>query len=287
MSALNRRVNGFLRDGVERANEAGRGCDQKQLYKSLRRAISRPFIGHAIAERLNHDEALDSRRVRFEDSVYRDLGLLDAISVHLKDLSAVVRVDDQIVGVDKLGHFFVEGWEYFELAYLEGEGIEAAVRWGERAERTYFGFLTTGIYSFADLAVNFDGMRFWLRVLGQSKDPLRKGWLFNRSFVSCSKRLWSRQPYWRLRRQIDLDDYVNPAWDEGQNCVRYRDEEIAGAVRERVAELEAQAGRSYTCPIAPGSCVSARERYGLYAHVLLHPACARAEKPPSFLERLF
>ena len=285
--AINATINDFLRAGVERANERGEGCDEKELYRSLRKTISSPFIGHFLAERLNEDERLDSRRVRFSESIYRDLGLFDAISVHLKDLSAVVRLDDHLVGVDKIGHFFVEGWEYFEIAHLDGEGIEAAIGWGERAERTYFGFVTTGIYSYADLAVNFDGMRFWLRVLGQQKDPLRKGWLANRSYVKCSKRLWSREPYWRVRRGFDLGDYVNGAWDEGMNCPRYRAEDIEASIRARIEEREQADGERYTCPINPGRCVDARKRYGLYAHALLHPLCVEAEESRSFWDRLW
>jgi len=277
MRALNAMLNGFLQEGVERANERNRGCDEKTLYKSLRKAIVSPFIGHALAERLNQNEDLDSRRVRFDESIYQDLGLFDAISVHLKDLSAVIRLGDHLVGVDKLGHFLVEGWKYFEIAYLDGDGVETAVRWGQRAERTYFGFRTTGIYSYADLAVNFDGMRFWARLLGQQKDPLNKGFFFNRSYVKCSKRLWSRKPYWRLRRRVDLGDFVNGAWDEGVNCDLYDDEEIAVAIRRRVKEREKSDGKSYTCPIEPGRCVEARKRYDLYAHALLHPLCVGAE----------
>lgn len=278
MRALNAMLNGFLREGVERANERKKDCDEKTLYKSLRKAIVSPFIGHALAERLNQDEGLDSRRVPLEESIYQDLGLFDAISVHIKDLSAVIRLDDHLVGVDKLGHFLVEGWKYFEIAYLDGEGVETAVHWGQRAERTYFGLRTTGIFSYADLAANFDGMRFWARLLGHQKDPLDKGFFFNRSYVKCSKHLWSRKPYWRLRRRVDLGDFVNGAWDEGMNCHLYKDEEIAAAIRRRVEETEKIDGKSYTCPIEPSKCAVARERYDLYAHTLLHPLCLEAEE---------
>ena len=284
MRVLNSKINGFLREAVERANERGKSCDEKTLYKSIRKAIVSPFIGHSLAERLNEDHDLDSRRVRFGESIYQDLGLLKAISVHLKDLSAVVRLDDHVVGVDKIGHFLVEGWKYFEIAYLDGEGIEAAIHWGERAERTYFGFLTTGIYSYADLSANFDGMRFWLRLLGQQKDPLKKGFLFNRSYIKCSKRFWSREPYWRVRRSVDLGDFANGAWDEGTNCDRYRDQEIAAAIRRRVEEREDADGENYTCPIDPGRCVAARRRYDLYAHAVLHPLCVEAEEQRSFFD---
>ena len=221
---------------------------------------------------------LDRRRTRLRDSIYRDLGLLDAISVHLKNLSAVVRVDRHLIGVDKLGHFLVEGWSYFDRAYRDGDGIEAAMSWGQRAERTYFGLLTTGIYSYADLAANFDGMRFWLRILGEEKDPLEKGYFFNRPYVRCKKRFWSRKPYWRKVRSIDLDDWVNAAWDEGLNCSRYRDDEFAGLVRARVREREEIEGEYYACPASPKGCVKARERYGARAAALLHPRCLHARR---------
>ena len=44
----------------------------------------------------------------------------------------MVRVGDVLMGVDKLCHFVVEGWEYFETAQLDGEGVAAAMEWGER-----------------------------------------------------------------------------------------------------------------------------------------------------------
>ncbi len=123
---MNARINAFLRDGVERANQRDRGCDQADLYRQIRKAIVSPFIGHSLAE------DLDRRRVRFDGSIYRDLGVFEALSVHLKDLSAVIRLGDHLIGVDKFGHFFVEGWKYFEIAYLDGKGIDAAMAWGDR-----------------------------------------------------------------------------------------------------------------------------------------------------------
>jgi len=125
--ALERRFDEALEAGVLRANQASARCDENALYRELRRSLATPFIGHVIAESLNEDETLDRRRVRRVDSIYRDLDLLDNVSVHWKDLSAVVRVGDVLMGVDKLGHFVVEGWEYFEIAHLDGEGVAAAM----------------------------------------------------------------------------------------------------------------------------------------------------------------
>jgi hypothetical protein len=248
MKPMNAWVNDRVREGVRRANERGEGCDEDELYTQMRRVISVPFIGHLIAEDLNDAEDLDRARVHFGDSIYRDLGVFDAISVHLKDLSAVIRIDDHLVGVDKFGHFFVQGWNYFEIAYRDGDGIATAMEWGERSERTYYGLYTTGIYSYADLSVNFEGLRFWLRLLGTARDPLEKGYWFNRPYVKCRKRfVWFGERSWRVRRKVDFADYVHGAWDEGVNCSRYRNGEIAGLVAARVREREEEDAADYVC----------------------------------------
>jgi hypothetical protein len=278
--ALERRLDQALDAGVARANEAAAPCDEDTLYRELRRALASPFIGHVIAEALNEDEALDRRRVRRAHSIYRDLGLLDNVSVHWKDLSAVIRVGDTLMGVDKIGHFFVEGWQYFEVAHQDGEGVAAAVEWGEGSEQTYFGRFTTGVHSYADLVANFEGMRFWLRVLGRAGDPLDQGWRERRPYVTCRRRFWiAGERRFYLARKLDLDDYVTPVWDEAVNCSSYRSEEIEALVGARIAELSETAGADYTCPVDPDACARARERYGDWAPRLLHPACLAAPPP--------
>ena len=273
-------INGYVREGVERANERSADCDKAELYKQIKRSIAFPLIGQSVAEQLNAAADFDSRRVLFEDSIYRDLGLFDAISVHLKDLSGVIRLDDHLVGVDKIGHFLAQGWRYFEIAYLDEEGIEAAMRWGELTESTFYGFYTTGIYSYADLTVNFEGMRFWLRILGSEKDPLKKGYFFNRPYVKCSRRFWIGERRWRMKREVRLDRYLGGAWDEGMNCSRYRGQEIEELISHRIEERELIDGEDYTCPIEPAACVRARERYGVYADGLLHPLCLAQQPAP-------
>ena len=152
--------------------------------------------------------------------------------------------------------------------------------WGESTERTYFGWITTGIYSYADLTVNFEGMRFWLRVLGQEKDPLEKGYFFNRPYVKCARRFFSREPYWKLKRSFRVEPYLNGVWDEAENCCRYRNPEIAALIRRRVEEEELAASESHTCPLDPDVCARARERYAAGAERLLHPRCLAAEAEP-------
>lgn len=275
--ALESRLNHALRAGVARANRNATACDPHVLYDAVRDALSSPFIGHWIAEDLDRDVTLDRRRIAREDSIYRDLGWLENPSVHLKDLSSVVRVGDTLFGVDKIGHFFVEGWRYFEIAYLEAQGIEAALDWGERSERTYFGSYTTGLYSSADLVANFEGMRFWLRLAGHAPDPIEPGWLADRPLVACGRRFWiAGERRWRLARELDLSRHVAPVWDEAVNCPAYRTPEIEALVTARSAALALRDGTDYGCPVEPQACAEARQRYGALAPRLLHPACLAA-----------
>jgi hypothetical protein len=274
---LEHRLNDALETGVIRANQRSEGCDEEVLYRQLRRALASPFVGHLIAASLDEDEALDRRRIRRVESIYRDLGLLDNISVHWKDLSSVIRVGDVLIGVDKIGHFFVEGWDYFDTAYREGEGVAEAMAWGEGTEQTYFGRYTTGVHSYADLVANFEGMRFWRRVRGHAVDPLDQGWIRNRPYVTCGRRFWIfGERRWRLSRKLDLDDYVTPVWDEAVNCDSYRNEKIETLVKRRIAELSEAAHMDLSCPIDPRGCAQARQRYGAFAPGLLHPACLAA-----------
>ena len=271
-------VNERLREGVRRTNELGGGCDPHELHQQVRWAISFPFIGHLIAQQLDEADGLERAHIRFDESIYRDLGIFDAISVHLKDLSSVLRIGDHLVGADKLGHFFVQGWSYFDIAYRRGRGISEALAFGERSEETYFGLYTTGVYSYADLAVNFEGMRFWLRLLGTVPDPLEPGYFFNRAYVTCSKRFGLfGERRWRVRRRVRLATYLNAAWDEGVNCSRYRSPEIEQPITARVRELELRDGVDYSCPIDPDGCLQAARRYGEHAPRLLHPRCAGAQ----------
>ena len=65
------------------------------------------------------------------------------------------------IGTDKLGHFFAQGYEYFEKAVLEGKGVDAAVAYGKSTEEGKYGLGTTGVYSYADLEANKAGYNFY------------------------------------------------------------------------------------------------------------------------------
>ncbi len=129
--------------------------------------------------------------------------------------SPTVNLHGYYLGTDKIDHFFRQGHEYFELASSSG-GVAAAVAHGTKQEHTILGTLTSGVYSNADLAANFAGMKFYQNL----RQPVRIGdreWpaLFERSADG-----------WKLRPGVDPDRLLEPFLsnhlDESLNPSRYR-----------------------------------------------------------------
>ena len=86
-------------------------------------------------------------------------------------LSPTVNFYGTYMGVDKLGHVFQHGYFYYE-EYRRAESGGAddaratarAVRMGVGEERGFYGEITTGVYSNADLAANYAGLKFYLNL---------------------------------------------------------------------------------------------------------------------------
>jgi hypothetical protein len=115
----------------------------------------------------------------------------------LVDLSPTVNVHGAYMGLDKLGHFFQQGHEYFReyrteeaRGRAESASLARAVRLGVSQERGIYGEAMVGVYSNADLAANYAGMKFYLnltrpvRVGDATLPPLlvrgpRGEWVFN------------------------------------------------------------------------------------------------------------
>ena len=220
-----------------------------------------------------------------DQTVYRDFRFYEAPSLGISPgrIAAIVRLGERLIGADKFGHFFTEGYIYFERAYLDGEGIEAAFDYGERTERTYYGALLTGVYSYADLTANFDGMRFWVHLLDNNADPL-DGYTGHHPYVVCRNDRWVRV------RNFDWMDYANPAWDETINCNAFRNPELAARVDQAIGELEWQSHRHLNCPLSRDAFPSLRRQYGKYfprlinpgGHTVMPEANPRAHATPAF-----
>ncbi len=115
-------------------------------------------------------------------------------------------------GIDKLGHFLTVGLSYYkrytsliEAGAEEEVAIQSAVMKGVFSERTYYGDIISGVFSFADLEANYQGLRFAINMCeGFNPHLIRDDngqWLFTGDF--------------------DITPYVNPLWDESYNPSTY------------------------------------------------------------------
>jgi hypothetical protein len=103
----------------------------------------------------------------------------------LIELSPTLRLHGQYIGLDKVGHFFQQGHEYYDR-YLdarrdgrsEAAATQAAVAGGVSQEHGFYGEAIIGIYSNADLAANYNGLLFYrnlfepVRLNGQTIEPM-------------------------------------------------------------------------------------------------------------------
>ena len=135
----------------------------------------------------------------------------------LQELSPTVNLFGVYLGLDKVGHFFQQGHQYYE-AYRKAERaggdpaecLRRAVAVGVGQEDGFFGLLTVGVYSNADLASNYAGLKFFLNL--------------TRPVVVNGRRLppilAKRQELWEINPELPTDflrPYVTDHWNEAVN----------------------------------------------------------------------
>lgn len=120
-------------------------------------------------------------------------------------ISETVNLYGAQFGTDKIAHIFQQGYTYlriYQRALAKGSSKEAATKkandWGRNSERTFYGNLVSGVYSNADLAANYAGLKFYqnltqpINVGAEVKPPLvvfENGvWKFNEN-VELSENL--------------------------------------------------------------------------------------------------
>jgi hypothetical protein len=292
LAEINSIFNQRIQEGIIKANEkqgsilnggTAEFCDEEVLYTELRKAIYQSYTASWGLKGYDLDRQLRSLLTKYsyslslKDSIYRDINYLEGFSLNLKELSDVVNVKGYLIGLDKIGHFFAEGWRYFELTDKDDQKIEKALEWGKQQETGKFGYITTGIFSFADLTANFNGWRFWNKVLLKKRDPL-KGVLanfFNRPYIRCNYQIISSIKnkklikVWEYNTRFDFSDYIDGVWDEANNCNSYKDPIIEKKVTMRIKNINSK----LSCPLIRQECINAKNKYGDFSKYILHPYC--------------
>lgn len=228
-------------------------CHEGLLLDALEDELAGELIGQLEAF-AQESEDVDRHSVTFQQSVYRDFSREETVTLaRSARLAAVISVNGVFIGTDKLGHFLTEGLAYYQRMREPDSSVKDVLQLGELMESTYFGAVTTGVYSYADLAANVQGARFWIRLLHHQRlGPMEPG---HGPQIVC------RDHRWQLQGRFDWTFYVDPAWDEGRNCSMIRNQALLEKMQHAMGEQ--------TCPREPLP-MQLEERYGPFAGYVLN-----------------
>lgn len=134
-----------------------------------------------------------------------------------------IKLNGQLVGSDKLGHFFSQGRKFYRR-YRKMENEARAAERSAYTERAIFGQMTTGVYSNADLVANFEGYRFYRS-------------LFEDGVVAGKPAIlaWNGDG-WTVQRPFTFADHVNAYWDEALN-INHFDGLLYPHMKDRLVEF--------------------------------------------------
>jgi hypothetical protein len=154
-------------------------------------------------------------------------------------ISPTVRMYGEEFGTDKISHVFEQGFDYYAIYRRElrkgksdEEAVSKAIKFGQKTERTYYGFWVSAIFSNADLAANYAGLKFYQGLTHE----LEIGGVKRPAIVRLEDGKWV------INESIHLHDYLvkpfvsrhlNEAYNPSKilNLAGYRD-----VVRKRVKE---------------------------------------------------
>lgn len=179
-----------------------------------------------------------------EISIYRD------VATPMIRVSRTIRVGDVYMGVDKLAHLFGIGRRYY-VHYLRNvhagvapdEAARLAMVWGASVEGSVLGTWINGIFSYADIEANAQGLRM-ARAFCEGEAPFIKFDGFR----------------WVLSRDVDIREFVTPGFDESANPPYY-EEEIRALVLPVLAERYRKKAQS---EVVAARFRGYREKYGVY-----------------------
>jgi hypothetical protein len=184
-AAMLRRQIRLLQNDLQRYQENLKLTQSQQgiakiITKNIGRAIATEEKKDAIWGGITNitpysDGMKENKAVAFSpnrfDSIYAYAGFHRILHPSHFIFSSTIKLYGIEIGMDKLGHIFNEGFQYyqnFEQAKSQGDSDQAALKksvtWGIETEDSYYGRWVSGIYSNADLASNYIGLHFYLNL---------------------------------------------------------------------------------------------------------------------------
>jgi hypothetical protein len=202
---LNEQVNITIRETVE--NWRGPRNDRKFVTK-----VYHSIGGHHWVDKLErwamNSPEVDRLKTPRRNSIYTGHPIWATRVAALFGVGPTIKLDNVLVGSDKIGHFLSQGRKYYRR-YLRYQDEVRAGEWSAFTERAIFGQMSTGSYSNADLVANFEGYMFYRS-------------LFEDDVIEGKPAIlgWSGEE-WIIQRPFDWADHINEYWDEALNINHY------------------------------------------------------------------
>lgn len=262
---INARANQYIQNSIKALNAQDHYCSEDLLYEELRKYFNNHTKGR-LAIDIIEDDAIPRRMVILGESVYKSWRPWDGMGMGLTlakrsglTVSSVVKVGNELVGADKFEHFFGQGFYYFTDGYLKGKGEIRAIKKGIAKEKTILGGnkIGNGVFSYGDLAANFNGMRFWNHILQSREDVLGSAHNLG-PYIDCENQKWVQV------KKLDFRDYIDASMDEAINCSKFP----AKATSERFIREVNYLGMQ--CPLDPKKVEELSAKYGKMAKWIIN-----------------
>ena len=219
--SINERANLYIEKAIASAN-AESPCEESVLYKELQHYFANHANGELGADLLE-DKDFERTVIPLAQSIYREWSPFNGFLLGRKKartsplaLGPIMRLGENIVQTDKFEHMFGMGFKYFNKHYLKGKDLTSVLKGGVFLEKTALGgnILATGVFSYGDLAANFNGMRFWNHMLAKYDDVLGSEYNLG-PYISCDGGRWVKKEY------LDFRNYMDKSMDESLNCSKF------------------------------------------------------------------
>ncbi|MBL7669288.1 MAG: hypothetical protein JNM39_02270 [Bdellovibrionaceae bacterium] len=259
LGLLNAEVKRRFNEVLQSVNKNKLGCDGFEFRKELRKAIANdPDIGEIerwaeggigpIDKTINalspwkDSQGVPRHKSDVKTSIFRDAK--DRYVFHKVGLGSNINVNGHLIGTDKLGHFFDQGYGYYFNKVRNGRTDSEIFSRGRKIEGIEHGSKSNGMLSNADLAANYYGFQFWKKVTDG-----------NEPYFKC------QDGRWRQEREFTWAEYVRPSWDEGINCNEYVPD-IEQSVKINLKKLNDKPenkckNRKFDCPMSEEGCLAA------------------------------
>lgn len=231
---------------------------EEDLYKELQDIFANHSKGKLVKDVLYTDK-YPTIVIPLKESIYGSWSVRNGYLLGRKKAAAsplalapLIKIGNIAVGTDKLEHLFGMGFQYFDRHYLRGHTLKRVLKRGIFFEKTILGgnVLATGIFSYADLAANFNGMRFWNHMLQKRDDVLGKEHNLG-PYLECQSGSWVQV------KEIDYSAYLDLSSDESINCSKFASKNGLKKYQAYMKDRDSQ------CPRRPDQFRDLQEKYNV------------------------